>query len=475
MHQPHGEIMKKNNFLRKIAFASADLFGGGSFNIINFLYTGYLAFLSVDAFWAGFIIIIARVFDAVIDPIIGWLSDKTNSRFGKRRIYLIVCSPLIVIAMFLLWFPFNFSSTALNVIAIIFSYLIFVAVQSSVMIPYYSLSSEISKDYQTRASFNSYRLGFSIFSSIICVAIPGLIISSVPDARLGYQIMSLSFGVFFGISVLLSGLFAKEEIISPVVKTKLTFKSLFEPLSLKPFRQYLLMLLLMQIAMAIMSGLFFFYINYYVTQDIMAASGPNHVGLVAAALMFSTQIVALPFYLKMIKIKSKAFTYRLGAVIWIISALGLLFLRPNVNEFVIYGFAIVMGFGISAPGLIPHAMFGDVADAGQIKFSKRVEGQMSGFANLVNQISQGLGLGLAMFILGFAGFKESPAGGEPILVQPYSAVLAIQLIMSFTPLIFLGIGSIVSLFYRIDAKEQQKIKEQITALDTEPVSAKSLS
>ncbi len=100
---------------------------------------------------------------------------------------------------------------------------------------------------------------------------------------------------------------------------------------------------------------------------------------------------------------------------------------------------------------------------------------MSGFANLVNQISQGLGLGLAMFILGFAGFKESPAGGQLILVQPDSAVLAIQLIMSFTPLIFLGIGSIVSLFYRIDAKEQQKIKEQITALDTEPVSAESLS
>ncbi len=130
---------------------------------------------------------------------------------------------------------------ALQIISVLLAYLIFVAVQSTIMIPYFSLSSEISRDYQNRASFNSYRLGFSIFSSIICVTVPGIIVGAFGDQRLGYQIMSLSFGLFFGISILLSGLFAKEEIKSPVVKTKLSFKALFEPLKLKPFRQYLLM------------------------------------------------------------------------------------------------------------------------------------------------------------------------------------------------------------------------------------------
>jgi len=468
--------MKKNNFLRKIAFASADLFGGGSFNIINFLYPGFLALVvGINPFWSSFIILVARIFDAVIDPIIGWISDRTKSKFGKRRIYLIICSPLIVIAMFLLFYPFNFSNMALRIISVLLAYLIFVAVQSTIMIPYFSLSSEISRDYQNRASFNSYRLGFSIFSSIICVAVPGIIVSAFGDQRLGYQIMSLTFGLFFGVSILMSGLFAKEEIRSPVVKTKLSFKALFEPLSLKPFRQYLGMFLLMQIAMSVMSGLFFFYINFYIVKDVTASGGNSMVGMIAAALMFFTQIVALPVYLKMIKKHSKAFTYRFGAFIWIISALGLFFVPANVDPLVIYAFAVVMGFGISAPGLIPHTMFGDVADAGQLKFKKRIEGQMSGFSNFVSQIAQALGLSFVMMVLGFAGFTEQDLTLPTITSQPESALLAIRLIMALAPLVLLGLGSLVSLFYHIDANEQQKIKDQISVQDAEPISAESLS
>lgn len=460
--------MQKNDLSKKLAFASADIFGGGSFNIINFLYPGFLALVvGINPFWSSFIILAARVFDAVIDPIIGWLSDSTKSRFGKRRIYLIVCSPLIVVAMFLLFFPFNFPNMALRIISVLLSYLIFVAVQSTIMIPYFSLSSEISNDYQNRASFNSYRLGFSIFSSIICVAVPGIIIGAFGDQRLGYQVMSLSFGLFFGFSILLSGLFAKEEIVSPVVKTKLSFKALFEPLSLKPFRQYLLMFLLMQIAMAVMSGLFFFYINFYIVKDLTAAGEGNIVGLIAAALMFFTQIVALPFYLKMIEKKSKAFTYRFGAVIWIISALALFFIPANVNPIVLYVLAVIMGFGISAPGLIPHTMFGDVADVGQLKFKKRIEGQMSGFANFAGQIAQALGLSFVMMILGFAGFTEQDLTLPTITSQPESALLAIRIIMALAPLILLGIGSIISYRYKIDAQEQQKIKEQIAFENSE--------
>jgi oligogalacturonide transporter len=468
--------MKKNNLARKLAFASADLFGGGSFNIINFLYPVFLVLIvGINPFWSSFIILVARIFDAVIDPIIGWISDRTQSRFGKRRIYLIICSPLIVVAMFLMFYPFNFSNEALQVIAVLLAYLIFVAVQSTIMIPYFSLASEISRDYQNRASFNSYRLAFSIFSSIICVAVPKIIVDSFADPRIGYQVMSLSFGIFFGISILLSGLFAKEEIKSPIVKTKLSFKALAEPLKLKPFRQYLGMFLFMQIAMSVMSGLFFFYIDFYIIKDVTASGGTSMVGTIAAALMFFTQIVALPFYLKMIEKFSKAFTYRFGAIIWIVSAIGLFFVPANVNPIVIYILAVVMGFGISAPGLIPHTMFGDVADAGQLKFKKRIEGQMSGFSNFVSQIAQALGLSFAMFILGLAGFKERVPGQPPILTQPDSSLLAIRIIMALAPLILLGIGSLISLSYRIDAKEQQKLKEQISLQDDEPINAESLS
>lgn len=456
--------MNKNDLGKKLAFASADIFGGGSFNIINFLYPGFLAItVGISPYWIGVIVLLARVWDAITDPLMGHISDRTESRLGKRRLYLVIASPLVLLSMYLLFFPFSFSSTALRVVAVLLSYLVFTTVQTSVMIPYYSLSSEISSDYQKRASYNSYRLGFSIFSSILCVAVPGIIIGLFEDDAVGYQVMSLSFGLLFGLSVLMTGLFAREEIQTPKVKSKLSIKELVKPLNLKPFRQYLGMFLVLQLSMAVMSGLFFFYIDFYVVKSETALGNSSIVGLISAALMFSMQIVALPVYIKMIQKKGKTFAYRFGGIFWIITALLIMFIPADVNPVIIYLLAAFMGFGISGPGLVPHTMYGDVVDAGQLKFNDRLDGQMSGFTNFINKIAQAVGLAFVMFLIGLAGFKEKPLGGDPILSQPDSALLMIRLIMSLTPLIFMSIGIYISYKYKIDALKQKEITLAINA------------
>jgi len=456
--------MAKHELRKKLAFASADIFGGGSFNIINFLFPGFLALtVGINPFWISFIMLIARGWDAITDPLMGYISDHTKSKMGKRRIYLVISSPLVLVGMYLLFFPYSFSSEGLRVVAVLLSYLIFTTIQTSIMIPYYSLSSEISSDYQERASYNSYRLGFSIFASIICVAVPGIIVSLFDDASIGYQVMSLSFGLLFGLSVLFTGLFAREEITTPIVSTKLSIKEMAKPLGLRPFRQYLGMFLVLQMSMAIMSGLFFFYVDFYITKDITAGGGSSMVGLIAAALMFSMQIVALPMYLFIISKKGKTFAYRFGAILWIVTAMALLLIPANVNPFVIYLLGAMMGLGISGPGLVPHTMYGDVVDAGQLKFKDRLDGQMSGFTNFVNKVSQAIGLALVMAIIGFAGFQSQDLTQPTIVSQPDSAMLAIRLIMAFAPLIFMGIGILISLRYKITSSKQKEISDAIQA------------
>jgi len=454
--------MADKELRKKLAFASADIFGGGSFNIINFLYPGFLALtVGINPFWIGFIMLVARGWDAITDPLMGHISDRTKSKLGKRRIYLVFASPFVLISMYFLFFPYAFSDATLRIIAVLLSYLVFTTVQTSVMIPYYSLSSEITSDYQKRASYNSYRLAFSIFSSILCVAVPGIVVSMYADAAIGYQVMSVSFGLLFALSVLFTGLFAREEIQTPIVETKLSVKELVKPLSLRPFRQYLGMFLVLQMSMAIMSGLFFFYVDFYITQSETLAGQSTMVGLISAALMFSMQIVALPIYIKIISKKGKTFAYRIGAYLWIFTALFILVIPQNVSPVVIYLIAALMGFGISGPGLVPHTMYGDVVDAGQIKFKDRLDGQMSGFTNFINKIAQAVGLALVMFILGLAGFQEKIPGGEAVVSQPDSAMLAIKIIMALAPLIFMSIGIYISFKYRIDAKKQHEITNAI--------------
>jgi oligogalacturonide transporter len=457
-------MQEKVKLRRKLAFASADLFGGGSFNIINFLFPGFLALaVGINPFWSGFIILVARVFDAIIDPFIGWLSDQTQSRFGKRRIYLIVMSPFVVLGMFLVFYPYQFEDELARVGAVLVSYLTFVAIQSSVLVPYTSLSGEISPDYQQRASFNSYRRGFSIFSSILCVVLPGIIVRSFDTPLIGYQVMSLSFGTFFGLSVLITGLFSKEVIKSPVVKEKYNFTALFSSLKIKAFRQFSVMFLVTQMTMGIMSGLFFFYVTFYVVKDVTAAGETSTVGLIGAALMFATQIVVLPFYTRLIEGREKTFVYRLGAFIWIIAALFVLLIPANVNPVFIYLLATFLGIGISAPALVPFTMFGDVVDVGQLAYKKRVGGNMGGFTNFMNQIGSAIGLSVTMVILGFAGFTEQDLTLPPITGQPESALWAIRLVFSLAPLLLMGIGIYTSYQYKITEKRHRQINYAIEA------------
>jgi oligogalacturonide transporter len=293
------------------------------------------------------------------------------------------------------------------------------------------------------------------------VALPGIIVGMLPNEAIGYQVMSLTFGLLFAVSVLITGLFAREEIKTPPVKGKLDVKEMVKPLGLKPFRQYLGMFLVLQMSMAIMSGIFFFYVDFYIAKDQTALGNKTMISMIAAALMFSMQIVALPIYLRMIAKRGKTFAYRFGAYLWIGTALLIFLIPTNVNPLIFYVMAALMGLGISGPGLVPHTMYGDVVDAGQLKFKDRLDGQMSGFTNFINKIAQGLGLAFVMFLLGLANFKEQPLIGDPVLVQEDSALLMIKIIMALTPLIFMSIGIYISHKYKIDAKKQKEIKDAI--------------
>jgi len=452
---------------RTLAFAVGDIFGGGSFNIINFLYPGFLALaVGLPAHLAGVVILIARIFDAVIDPVLGLISDRMRVRFGTRRGAIIAASPLLVLSMFLMFYPYNHPDLNVRFWSVLSSYIFFYAVQSVIMIPYYSLSSEMTEDYTERARMTTVRLGFSIFSSIVCVAVPGMIVERYEGNR-GYIVMSLIFGAVFFVCMLLTGLFAKEGVPAPKKAEPFAFSDFTRPFIVKPFRQYLYIFLCCQVTMAIMSGLFFFYIDFYFCREQTAMGESNMVGTLGAALMFAMQIVALPAYMAMIKKAGKMMVYIVGSVIWIVGALCLFLVPPGASPAVIYVLAAVLGFGISGPGLIPHAIFGDVVDVGALKFGANAAGAFSGIANLINTIASASGLSVAMAAIGAAGFQEQIIGAPTVVSQPESAQKAILAIMALAPLVFMTIGIFVCTCYKLNKENHARVLAAIDGTEEE--------
>ncbi len=460
-------MKKPISFGRMLAFALGDVFGGGSFNIINFLYPGFLALaVGLPAELAGVVMLLARVFDAVSDPVMGFFSDKLRVRFGTRRGTLLVSAPLIVASMFLMFYPYANESLSVRFWSVLLSYIFFYAVQTSIMIPYFSLSSEMTEDYTERARMTSLRLGFSIFSSIVCVAVPGMIVSAY-DGNSGYIAMSIIFGAVFMVCVGITGLFAKEGIPAPKKAEPFVLRDFIRPFRVKPFRQYLWMFLCTQMTMAIMSALFFFYVDFYFCRDMTAMGESNMVGMLGAAIMFGMQIVALPVYLAVIKKLGKTAVYIIGSIIWIVGALFLFALPANGGPLPLYILAAVLGFGISGPGLIPHAIFADVVDVGNLQFGARTAGAFSGIANLVNKSAQALGLALVMAIIGAAGFIEQDvsAGAAKVVSQSASAQSAIVMVMALAPLVFMSFGLFISTRYRLDKKNHERV---LAALEGDP-------
>ena len=460
---------KSLSLSRILAFATCDFFGGGGFNIINFLYPGFIVLaVGLPAYLAGIIMMVTRIFDAVIDPPLGYISDKLRIKFGTRRGSMLISAPLVVLSMFLMFFPYSNPNLMVRFWAAMLSYMFYCAIQSTIMIPYYSLSSEITEDYTERARMTTVRLGFSIFASIVCVAVPGMIVDAF-EGNKGYIVMSLIFGSIFMICTGITAIFAKEGLPPPEKAEPFDIRNLIRPLRVKVFRQYLWILLCCQMTMAIMSALFFFYVDFYFCSSQTASGEGNMVGLFGAAIMFGMQIVALPVYMRLIRKTNKTTVYIVGSVIWIVSALVLLILPSGANAVWLYILAAIMGFGISGPGLIPHAIYGDVVDVGHLQLSARVAGEFAGVANLIYTVAQAIGLAVVMGVIGAAGFVEQDIseGAAKIVAQPESAQKAIILVMAFAPLVFMSLGIFVCSRYRLNKEKHAEVLAALNGSEEE--------
>ena len=505
----------------KLAFACGDIFGGGSFNIINFLFTPFLTLVvGIPMVWLAPILLFTKIWDGFIDPIIGRITDGTTpGKFGKRRKFMLIFAPFVLVCLVLLFFPWNMvtDSVLLKSIFVVIIYMMYATAQSFVLIPYYSHASEMTPDFTERNNTNAVRLAFSIASSTICVAVPGMIASpSKGDQGKCYIVMAVIFGVIFMVSILITALFSREQIVTPAVKTKFSLKEFLRPLKVKTYRQYLGMQMCSSMAMAMMSSFFFTFCDFFIRRlsyqqvTIGENLGRFPIATVAAAMMFVAQIVALPIYLKIIKAKSKRFAYITGCVVWMVVVAFMWLLPAETKIDVVNGsvqtvegapnwlimvFGLLLGLGIGGTVFVPHSSFGDVCDVGELYFGERTEGAFSGITNFLNTTAQAIGLAIPPAIIGLAGyvetqyvtteqynqilqtgkviidgkdlglienFKATLGNGSVQLLpvsQPDGAQLAIRICFIVLPIVIMALAIVIASKYKLTSDLQKRIVE----------------
>ncbi|MEN3041993.1 MAG: MFS transporter [Fervidobacterium sp.] len=441
---------EKVPFVTKFFFGFGDVYGGGVFNIINFFYAIFLTdVIKIPPQYASIIFLVGKIWDAVTDPIMGYISDRTKTRFGRRRPYFLAGVPFIFLSFVMVWYPVSFESIFARFLYAFFAYIFLNTVVTMVLIPYTAMSAEITLDYNERTAINSIRLVFSLISSLLCAVLPMMIVKAVGDVKKGYLLMSIIFGLFFALPYLGVFAFTKEQNFKPAT-TKLGFKELIlEPLKIRTFRLYLAMFLFAYLSIDTVSVIFPYYMKYYIGK-------PFFVSAVLGVLLF-TEIIFVPVYAYIAQKISKNFAYIVGAFIWAIGGILTLVMRPEWSNNTLLIFAAIIGAGVSAVAVMPHTILGDVTDVGELKFNERREGTISSMATFLRKVASALVQALILLILGVAGYIN-PKGNE-IPVQPNSVINTIRSILAFGPIILLTFGVIAAIRYPLKPKIHEELKK----------------
>ncbi|EOD00733.1 MFS transporter [Caldisalinibacter kiritimatiensis] len=432
---------------QKILFGIGDLAGCLSNTIIGFFYLFYLTdVVGLRPAYAGAAILLGRIWDAITDPLIGNISDRTNSRWGRRRVFLLFGSIPLGLTFFLLWtVSKNWTQFEMFIYTTI-TYIIHMTALTSVMVPYQTLTAEMTNDYDERTSLTAYRMLFSILGGLVGVIVPKLIVDGYSSDIKGFLIMGIVFGISVGLAPLFPFLGGRErgKPIKSSFSVKKDIKTIWEN---KPFRFILLMFLMTWTAINLLEAMFMYFFKYWLKLD-------NQFEIIVG-LIFIVAAIFIPFWVKVSKHQGKRRAYILGIGFFGICIIGITFIQPGmlVTTFIM---ASLIGIGVSAAHVIPHSIIPDSIDYGQVQTGEQREGMYYGVLTFLQKVGTASAIGISGMVLDYVGYI-------PDTVQSSQVLWTIRILLGPIPGIFLLIGIICIYFYPID---RNMFQEMILEMET---------
>lgn len=475
--------MQKISVFEKIGYSLGDLAANLVFQtLITYLayfYTDIYGLKSTDASIIMLVVGLAAAF--IFNPIIGVLADRTNSKWGKFRPWILYTAiPLGVVALLAFSTPdFSYKGKLIYAAA---TYSLLLMLYASSNLPYSALSGVITGDMGERNSISSYRFVAVMFAQFFVQVfmLPIIIYAGGGDKAAGIETV-MTWMAIVGTVMLLITFFTTRERIVPTIEQKSSVKDdLSDLMGNKPWLIMLSLTILVFITLAMKGGSYVFYFNNYVDKTALAdfispviatlsVLGINFFGSDPAAAGFGLfnaggiifMIVGISLSKKLADKYGKRDVYKYGLLVATFFVLIFVFFRPE-SVALMFGSQILHGFfyGITIPVL--WAMIADVADFSEWKTNRRATAII--FSAMMVGLKAGLSIGgaLVTWILSLYGYMaiESSVAGQEI-IQPASVAEGARLLVSIYPSIPFLIGVSLLFFYVIDKKMEVKIEEDL--------------
>jgi len=425
-------------------------YGVGDFaaNVVFQCVTLYLLFFFTDVFMigagaAGMIFFISKLWNAVMDPSMGIVADRTHTRWGRNRPFLLFGAVPLGVVFFLLFAAPNLSQTGKVVWALVM-FLLFSTAYSLINIPYGALTANMTQDAKERSSLTAFRMMFAIIGTLIVAGGTLPLVGLFSTPVVGFRWVGIIFGALCVAVNIITFASVRERVMPPKDKSMSFVADLKLVARNRPFLIVTVATIVQMMGINIVAAM----INYYFKYNLQAESYTP----IALLGFFAVAMVALPLWVVVSKKWGKKATFIIGMTILAFVFLALRFVSSG-SIWLTIGLLMLGGVGMSTQYLCPWAMIPDTVEYAQLKTGLRREGILYGFFNFAFKFSAALagvlvGVGLGAFH--YVPNAEQHAG----------ALNGISLMMTIIPFALVLLGTILVFFYPItEAKHAQIVAE----------------
>lgn len=461
-----GNLMK--NFGTKIkpflGYNAASILFGGSTYIIGLYFMSYLTEVEgLNTKQAGLVFAFAHIWDAVTDPAMGIITDRTRSRLGKHRRYLILGVLPIGLSYFMLWTSFGLSSVISSTgmtVYYICAYMLFNTAYTLVYVPHTAMLPEIAPEYSLRTQYKSVEYIMNsvgmVSSFVLISATIGFTnvktFNSSPEMRNKFFFLGLILAVFYSLPLIITFFSTKEkssaDMAVPQLNVSYTFKEYAQVFRNKAFRQYFML----SICYSVSRGFYNNSNQYFVRHAAKRWKNYNVLNTIAGVAEAS----GFPLnYALTMKFGKQLCGKLLGPLMILGLALNL-FIDESTPVWVLYAASAFYCFGFSGVGFVGTNTQPDVTDVDELITGRRREGVIATFSSFIKKTVNGLMAAFTGYILSAFGFQT----GENA-VQTQTGLFGIRFTYSILPIIFAALSIIGIHRYKMTKNDHRLIKSLI--------------
>ncbi len=450
----------KLSFKVKAGYGVCDLGGNLFFTATAFVLLNFLTdSVGLAAGLAGTVLMIGRIWDAFYDPVIGYLSDRTSSRWGRRRPYIFIGSFPLFVTMSLMFinpamfFGHGFVSAEHQQLLFVWGlvvYILLCTAYSTVNIPYTSLTPELTRDFHERTSLNGYRFGFAVIGTLLGAGAALPIVGAFPERNMGFAAMGGIFGAVMMITALLMVFATREPASTRPANTMGFVNTYLAVFRNKPYVMILMAYVFNIIAITIVSAVAIYYFKYIHNDESKTT--------IAMLILLVTAMLFIPVSVVLGKKVGKKMVYGAGMILFAVMLM-IMYLwghRYGINFSLAMMF--VGGIGMGLTYAMPYAIVPDAIEYDYLVTGERREGAFYGIWTWALKIGQAL----AVFVMGWA---LSLTGYVADAAQTELAKLGIRLFLGPIPAAIYVIATVFIYLYPINEKRYNEIVAEIKVME----------